>query len=55
MPALALTAYARAEDRHRVQGAGFQVYLSKPIHPDELVKVVGDLAARLVVRDQTSP
>jgi hypothetical protein len=49
IPALALTAYARAEDRHRVQGAGFQVYLSKPIHPDELVKVVGDLAARLVV------
>ncbi len=54
VPALALTAYARAEDRHRVQGAGFQVYLSKPIHPDELVKVVGDLAARLVARDQTS-
>ena len=49
IPALALTAYARAEDRHRVQGAGFQVYLSKPIHPEELVKVVGDLAARLVV------
>lgn len=51
MPALALTAYARAEDRHRVHGAGFQVYLSKPIHPEELVKVVGDLAARLVVRN----
>jgi len=55
IPALALTAYARAEDRHRVQGAGFQVYLSKPIHPDELVKVVGDLAARLVVRDPREP
>ncbi len=54
VPALALTAYARAEDRHRVHGAGFQVYLSKPIHPDELVKVVGDLAARLVVREKPS-
>ncbi len=55
VPALALTAYARAEDRHRVQGAGFQVYLCKPIHPDELVKVVGDLAARLVLRDTPAP
>lgn len=55
IPALALTAYARAEDRHRVRGAGFQVYLSKPIHPDELVKVVGDLAARFVLADARGP
>ena len=48
MPALALTAYARAEDLDRALSAGFHMYLSRPIHPDELVKVASDLMSRIV-------
>jgi signal transduction histidine kinase/CheY-like chemotaxis protein len=44
IPALALTAYARVEDRLRVLGAGFQMHVAKPIEPAELVAVVGSLA-----------
>lgn len=33
-PAIALTAYARDEDRTRALAAGFQTYLSKPVQPD---------------------
>jgi signal transduction histidine kinase/ActR/RegA family two-component response regulator len=43
-PAVALTAYAKIEDRVRILGAGFQMYLSKPADPNELVAVVGSLA-----------
>jgi PAS domain S-box-containing protein len=46
VPAIALTAYARAEDRVRVLRAGFQVHVPKPIEPDELVAVVASLAGR---------
>ena len=35
-PAIALTAYARAEDRVRALMAGFQVHVSKPVEPMEL-------------------
>jgi CheY-like chemotaxis protein len=43
-PAVALTAYAKIEDRVTILGAGFQMYLSKPADPNELVAVVGSLA-----------
>ena len=43
VPALALTAYARADDRDRALLAGFQAYASKPIDPARLVKVVAGL------------
>ena len=46
VPAAALTAYARTEDRLRALRAGFQLHLAKPVHPSELVTVVGSLAAR---------
>lgn len=46
VPALALTAYARAEDARRAQEAGFQAHLSKPIDPDRLTRLVADLARR---------
>jgi len=36
-PAIALTAYARSEDRVRVLSAGFQMHVAKPIEPAELV------------------
>jgi signal transduction histidine kinase/ActR/RegA family two-component response regulator len=45
-PAAALTAYARAEDRLRALSAGFQVHLSKPVQPAELIAVVANLAGR---------
>ena len=44
-PAIALTAYARAEDRVRALVAGFQHHLSKPIEPMELIAVVASLAS----------
>ncbi|HEX6243383.1 MAG TPA: PAS domain S-box protein [Polyangiales bacterium] len=45
-PAVALTAYARAEDRRRALVAGFQNHAAKPIEPQELVMVVANLAGR---------
>jgi CheY-like chemotaxis protein len=36
-PAIALTAYARSEDRVRALSAGFQMHVAKPIEPAELV------------------
>jgi CheY-like chemotaxis protein len=44
VPALALTAYAREEDRLRCITCGFQAHLPKPIDPAELVAVVAHLA-----------
>ena len=43
VPAVALTAHARAEDRVRALAAGFQMYVAKPVAPDELVAVVAKL------------
>jgi CheY-like chemotaxis protein len=59
IPAAALTAYARSEDRTRTLRGGFQMHLSKPIDPGELVAAVealvrrGDLSLSLPV-DQDS-
>ncbi len=47
LPAVALTAYARAEDRMRVLASGYQMHLSKPAEPEELVAMVASLAGRL--------
>lgn len=46
IPALALTAYARPEDRGRAFAAGFQEHAAKPIDPYVLVKLVTTLARR---------
>ncbi|HEX6243660.1 MAG TPA: ATP-binding protein [Polyangiales bacterium] len=43
IPALALTAYARAEDRTQVLRAGFHMHLAKPIDPTELLVVMATL------------
>jgi signal transduction histidine kinase/ActR/RegA family two-component response regulator len=45
-PAVALTAFARAEDRIRSIQSGYQTHLPKPIEPAELVAVVASLAGR---------
>jgi len=44
IPAIALTAYARAEDRMKAIASGFQMHISKPVEPAELVTVVASLA-----------
>ncbi|HEX7440432.1 MAG TPA: PAS domain S-box protein [Caldimonas sp.] len=46
VPALALTAFARAEDRKRALLAGYQAHLAKPFDVAELVLVAADLAGR---------
>jgi PAS domain S-box-containing protein len=44
LPAVAVTAHARPEDRLRALGAGFQAYVSKPIEHARLVRAVKELA-----------
>jgi PAS domain S-box-containing protein len=51
IPAAALTAYARSEDRARAIRSGFQIHLAKPIDPSALLAAI----ARLVGRDPTNP
>jgi PAS domain S-box-containing protein len=43
IPAIALTAYARRTDRLRTLSAGFQMHVTKPVEPNELVTVVASL------------
>jgi PAS domain S-box-containing protein len=45
VPALALTAYARVEDRLRVLSAGFQMHVPKPIEPSELIAIVSSVSS----------
>jgi PAS domain S-box-containing protein len=49
IPAAALTAYARSEDRIKALKLGFQIHLAKPIDPVELVTTVAVLAKSIVV------
>ncbi len=46
VPAIAVSAYAREEDRIRSISAGFQMHLAKPFEPVELIAAVGRLARR---------
>ena len=46
VPAVALTAYARSDDRTRALLAGFQSHVAKPVEPTELVATVASLARR---------
>jgi signal transduction histidine kinase/CheY-like chemotaxis protein len=45
-PAVALTAFARSEDRTRALLSGYQVHIAKPIEPHELVVTIGSLTGR---------
>jgi PAS domain S-box-containing protein len=45
-PAVALTAFARSEDRTRAMMAGYQVHLSKPVESQELIATVASLTGR---------
>ena len=46
IPAVALTAYARVEDRLKTLSAGFQMHVPKPVEPAELVAVIASLVGR---------
>jgi signal transduction histidine kinase/CheY-like chemotaxis protein len=46
VPAIALTAFARSEDRTRALHAGFLVHVSKPVEPSELVATVASVVGR---------
>jgi CheY-like chemotaxis protein len=49
LPAIAATAYARAEDRQRSLLAGYQLHIAKPVEPGELVAAVSSLLRVTVV------
>jgi CheY-like chemotaxis protein len=46
LPAVALTAFARSEDRRRALLAGFQAHIPKPVDPAELVAAIASLLGR---------
>ena len=46
VPAIALTAFARSEDRTRALHHGFRVHLAKPVDPAELIATVGSVTGR---------
>ncbi len=46
VPALALTAYVRSQDRLKALQAGFQAHLSKPVEGAELLTMIASLAGR---------
>lgn len=45
IPAIALTGYARVEDRMRALAAGFQMFIPKPVEANELTTTVANLIA----------
>ena len=47
LPAVALTGYARAEDRARIFAAGFQAHVPKPVDPVELTAALATVTHRL--------
>jgi CheY-like chemotaxis protein len=47
IPAVALTGYARSEDRLLALSAGYRMHVPKPIEPQELITVIASLAGRL--------
>ncbi|HZS45791.1 MAG TPA: PAS domain S-box protein [Blastocatellia bacterium] len=45
IPAVALTAFARVEDRVKALGAGYQMHVAKPVEPGELISIVASLTS----------
>jgi CheY-like chemotaxis protein len=50
IPAVALTAFARSEDRTRALLAGYQAHLAKPVESGELVATVASFADLVIAR-----
>nr|WP_229496213.1 ATP-binding protein [Massilia polaris] len=46
LPAIALTAFARSEDRIRALESGFRAHIAKPVEPSELIAIVASIVAR---------
>lgn len=46
IPAVALTAYASEQDQSRAISSGFQMHVSKPVEPDELISAIATLVGR---------
>ncbi|GAA4867942.1 hybrid sensor histidine kinase/response regulator [Luteimonas vadosa] len=46
VPAMALTAFARSEDRETALASGFDLHLAKPVHPAELLRLANSLRSR---------
>ena len=44
VPAVAITSYVRVEDRARALSAGFNMFVAKPVQPDELIAAIANLA-----------
>ncbi|MDQ2870970.1 MAG: response regulator [Acidobacteriota bacterium] len=55
VPALAVTAYAREEDRLRALSCGFQGHVAKPIDPDELVRQIARVWKTASARRPSDP
>lgn len=51
LPAVALTAYVRDEDSQLAIDSGFQIHMSKPIVPTQLVVAVANLAGRVLTQE----
>ena len=51
VPAIALPAYAREEDRERALSAGYETHLPKPVEPEQLVRIVASLIGRATGND----
>lgn len=49
-PAIAVTAYAREEDRKLVLDAGFELHISKPFEPPKLIAAIAEVAARRLAK-----
>ncbi|MEO6368244.1 MAG: ATP-binding protein, partial [Steroidobacteraceae bacterium] len=47
IPSIAVTAYARTDDRRRALQAGYQMHLTKPVEPRELITGIAGLAHRI--------
>jgi PAS domain S-box-containing protein len=48
IPAVALTAYSREEDRKQVLSAGFQMHVSKPVEATELLQAIATLSEQAI-------
>jgi len=55
IPAIALTAYARSEDRTRALAAGYEIHVPKPVEPAQLSLALGDLIRRRRVSRVLTP
>ena len=51
VPAIALTAFTRAQDRMRALSSGYQSHVAKPVEPDELATVIASLTGRLQMHE----